>query len=520
MRQNFLSKSALLAENLELRARLEEAEEMLRAIGHGEADALVIESGAGPKVYTIQGQEAETNRFRSEMLAQVSDAVIAVDDEERVIYLNAAAERLYGFPSSSALGRALSEIHGSRWPNPEDEAAAAAAFRERGEWRGECVHVRNDSREVNVELSITALRNSGEHAGGRLAVIRDVTERRRHEAKVLVSEIRYRRLFETAHDGVLILDPGARKIVDANPFMTQMLGYSHDQLVGKELFEIGLLKDETASQEMFRKLQQSHEVRYEDLPLETRTGRHQEVEVVANLYDENGHPVIQCNIRDITERRRGEEHVKLLMAEVNHRARNLLAVVQAFAQQTAKYGDPATFAARFSDRIDGLAAGQDLLVRNQWLGVEVVDLVEAQLSHFKDLIGARVLIEGPRALTLNMAAAQGIGMALHELATNAAKHGALSNREGTVRIAWQVIGAAKPVFSMSWVEDGGPRVVAPTRRGFGQIVIGRMAEAAVEGRAEIVFRESGLSWNLCAPAENALTQGEPQIQMRPRNEAR
>ncbi len=225
---------------------------MLRAISRGEADALVIESGAGPKVYTIQGQEAETNRLRSEMLAQVSDAVIAVDGEERVIYLNAAAERLYGLSASSALGRALSEIHRSRWLNPESEAAAAAAFRARGEWRGECIHVRNDGHELNVELSITALRDNGEHAGGRLAVIRDVTERKQHEEKVLVSEIRYRRLFETAHDGVLILDPGTRKIIDANPFMTQMLDYPHDQLVGKELFEIGLLKDEAASQEMFR----------------------------------------------------------------------------------------------------------------------------------------------------------------------------------------------------------------------------------------------------------------------------
>jgi PAS domain S-box-containing protein len=124
------------------------------------------------------------------------------------------------------------------------------------------------------------------------------------------SEIRYRRLFETAHDGVLLLDPGTRKITDANPFMTKLLGYSHSQLVGKELFEIGLLKDEVASKEMFRKLKRKHEVRYEDLPLESRGGRHQEVEVVANLYQEDGHAVIQCNIRDITERKAAEARLR------------------------------------------------------------------------------------------------------------------------------------------------------------------------------------------------------------------
>ncbi len=394
-----------------------------------------------------------------------------------------------------------------RWLRPEDEAAATTALRERGEWRGENIHVRHDGRELNVESGITVLQEFAGQPPGVLAVIRDVTMRKQHEDIVLVSEIRYRRLFETAHDGVLILDPGSRKIIDANPFMTQMLGYAHNQLVGKELFEIGLLKDEAASQEMVRNLKRTNQVRYENLPLESQGGHYQEVEVVANLYDENGFPVIQCNIRDITERKRTEEHVKLLMAEVNHRAKNLLAVVQAIADQTAKYGDPATFAARLSDRIDGLAAGQDLLVRNQWQGVEVADLVEAQLAHFKDLIGTRVLIEGPRA-RLTMTAAQGIGMALHELATNAVKYGALSNHDGHVRIAWQVTAAAKPAFSMSWLEDGGPKVAAPTRKGFGQIVIGRMAEAAVEGFAEIVFRETGLSWHLSAPAENALASAE------------
>lgn len=156
-------------------------------------------------------------------------------------------------------------------------------------------------------VSIEAQRSSnGQEC--RVAVM-DITERKLVEDKVRLSETRYRRLFETAHDGVLLLDPVTRKITDANPFMTQLLGYPQEQLVGKELFEIGLLKDEVASQAMFRKLKQSHEVRYEDLPLESREGQRREVEVVANLYRENGHDVIQCNIRDITERRVAEREI-------------------------------------------------------------------------------------------------------------------------------------------------------------------------------------------------------------------
>jgi PAS domain S-box-containing protein len=142
----------------------------------------------------------------------------------------------------------------------------------------------------------------------------DITERRQAVDKMRISEIRYRRLFETANDGLILLDPVTRKITEVNPFMTTLLGYSHDQLIGKELFEIGLLKDEGTSQEMFQKLKRKHEVRYEDLPLESQTGRHQEVEVVANLYQENGHSVIQCNIRDITQRKETENALTRMAA--------------------------------------------------------------------------------------------------------------------------------------------------------------------------------------------------------------
>ncbi|MBC8040654.1 MAG: PAS domain S-box protein, partial [Opitutaceae bacterium] len=142
------------------------------------------------------------------------------------------------------------------------------------------------------------------------AVVVDITARKYAENKMRVSEVRYRRLFEASKDGVLLLDPATCKITDANPFMTALLGYSHEQLVGKQLFEIGLLKDETASRTMFEKLKKSHQVRYENLPLESQSGRHQEVEVVANLYQENGQAVIQCNIRDITVRKKAEDALR------------------------------------------------------------------------------------------------------------------------------------------------------------------------------------------------------------------
>lgn len=317
-----------------------------------------------------------------------------------------------------------------------------------------------------------------------------------------ISEVRYRRLFEAAKDGVLLVDPATRKITDANPFMTELLGYSHDELVGKEPFEIGLLKDEVASQDIFMALRKNCEVRYENLPLEGVDGSQHEVEVVANVYDENGHPIIQCNIRDITVRKRREAHNKLLLAEVNHRARNLLAVVQVIAHQTAKHGDQATFVSRLIQRIGGLAASQDLLVESEWLGVGLAELVRSQLAHFKDLFGERVTINGP-PVRLTSAAAQGLGMALHELGTNASKHGALSNDKGRVHISWH-LDEAKANFSMSWIEELGPSVIPPKHKGFGQKVLESMVEAAVSGVTEIAYSPAGFFWNLRAPVGRVL----------------
>ena len=127
------------------------------------------------------------------------------------------------------------------------------------------------------------------------------------------SEIRYRRLFESARDGILILDAVTLKITDVNPFMTDLLGYTHKEFLGKELWEIGLFNDKDASKRAFQELQVTGYLRYEDLPLQSTKGQRREVEFVSNVYQEDGRPVIQCNIRDITDRKRGEEELGLIL---------------------------------------------------------------------------------------------------------------------------------------------------------------------------------------------------------------
>jgi PAS domain S-box-containing protein len=140
-----------------------------------------------------------------------------------------------------------------------------------------------------------------------LLAIEDVTDRRRMARELKSSEIRYRRLFEAAHDGILLVDPDTHRITDANPFMVGLLGYPRDELVGKELWEIGLLRDEEVSREAFRSLIGTGSIRYEGLPLMSKDGRRCEVEFVSNVYREDDRAVIQCNIRDITDRMRMQE---------------------------------------------------------------------------------------------------------------------------------------------------------------------------------------------------------------------
>ncbi len=151
-------------------------------------------------------------------------------------------------------------------------------------------------------------------------VKQNITERTQTEESLRASELRYRRLFESAKDGILILNAETGKIVDANPYLMEKLGYSYEELVGKELWEIGVLKDNAAAKEAFEELQEKGYIRYDDLPLQTRGGHVAQVEFVSNIYRVGDSKVIQCNIRDITERRAAAEH----LVQMEGRYRGLL----------------------------------------------------------------------------------------------------------------------------------------------------------------------------------------------------
>lgn len=211
---------------------------------------------------------------------------------------------------------------------------------------------------------------------------------------------------------------------------------------------------------------------------------------------------------DITDRKQTEEHIRMLLSEVNHRSKNMLSIVSAIARQT-KAPSREEFVQRFSDRVQALAASHDLLAKSQWQSIAVSELLRAQLGHFGPLIGHRLTMDGP-PLELSVAAAQSIGMVVHELATNAAKHGALSNDAGCVDLAWHIdneTATPEDRFVIRWIERDGPPVMAPAHRGYGSTVIKNMVELSLDGQVQLDYFLTGLSWQLTCPTHKILHDG-------------
>jgi PAS domain S-box-containing protein len=169
--------------------------------------------------------------------------------------------------------------------------------------------------EYWIRTTKAPVRNAAGEVTAVLGLFEDITDRKLASNALEASERRYRRLFESAKDGILILDADSGNIVDVNPYLERLVGYAHEELLGKQLWEIGAFRDIAASREAFATLQTQKYVRYEDLPLQARDGRKVDVEFVSNVYAVDGGNVIQCNIRDITERRKAEtERARLTMA--------------------------------------------------------------------------------------------------------------------------------------------------------------------------------------------------------------
>jgi len=269
--------------------------------------------------------------YSEEIVATLREPFLVLDKALRVVTANASFYRTFRAARDETVGRFLYELGNGQWDIPVLRTLLGKAIP-----KALAVHdfeVEHDFPTIgrrSMLLNARRLPRNGEHPNLVLLAIEDVTERRRADTALQESELRFRRLFQTAKDGILILDTSLGMIIDANPFMCGLLGYELDDFLGKELWEIGLFRDKKASREAYRELLAEGYIRYEHLPLKTKSGEEVEVEFVSNLYTVGNRQVAQCNIRDITERSRLERQAKAqaaALADLHRRKDEFLAML-------------------------------------------------------------------------------------------------------------------------------------------------------------------------------------------------
>ncbi len=252
----------------------------------------------------------ESLDYATGIIATLHESLLVLDEDLRVVSANASFYQAFQVSEEDTEGHFIYELVQGEWDLPRLRTLLEELLPQNHEFKD--VEVEHAFPEIGLRvmrLNARRVRKPDDHSELILLAIEDVTDARIAQRRVRDSEQRYRRLFESARDGILILDAGTMTIVDANPYMSELLGYSHEEFEGKQLWEIGLFQDKAESEAAVRTLREVGYVRYEDLPLESEAGVVREVEFVCNVYEEDGRQVAQCNIRDITERRRLERQI-------------------------------------------------------------------------------------------------------------------------------------------------------------------------------------------------------------------
>jgi PAS domain S-box-containing protein len=402
-------------------------------------------------------------------------------------------------PPDRVIGRTFQEVSPHmplHWGDAHDRVLAGAELAQEEDFVP-----RYDGRAVWVRWSMKPWQDAHGRIGGALLFSELVTQQVEMKQALHESEARFRATFENAAVGISHMTPDGR-FLRFNKAQSRILGWPAGELITKSVQEITHPDDLAVELAQLKELEDG---RVESYSVDKRELRKDGTIVwirhtVSCVRRSDGSiDYLVSVIEDISARKHAEVQVRLLIREAKHRVKNLLGLVQVIARQTAA-SSPEDFIGRFNERIQALAANQALLDHAQRRGVDLQHLVRAQLTPFADLLGSRIVVRGPK-LQLNAAAAQAVGLALHELATNAGKYGALSTDAGRVDVDWQSEGGA---FMMSWIERNGPPVRSPQRQGFGTTVIDSMARLTVGGEVEIDYAPSGLAWRLVCPVANVL----------------
>jgi PAS domain S-box-containing protein len=315
------------------------------------------------------------------------------------------------------------------------------------------------------------------------------------------SQERYRRVFEQTSDLIITADLN-QVITDCNPAAAAAVGVPREEAIGRAISEFISPADfDRTTRKLREKIEHGGSTRY-DVQVRSSSGEWLYWEINSGLIqDPAGNPVgLHVVGRDVTERRRFEDHQTLLVNELNHRVKNTLAIVQSLAQQSFKsVASPQEARRSFDARLTALAAAHNLLTRQSWENASLKETLSAAVSATAGAKAAQVVLNGPE-VTLPPQTAVSVAMAAHELCTNAVKYGALSNDGGSVAVDWKIVhGESGARLHLEWLEQGGPPVAAPGRRGFGSRLIERGLAAELRGTVRLEFAASGVRCILEAP---------------------
>ncbi len=262
-----------------------------------------------------EAKSGSSHNYSDAIMQAMSEPLLVLDAGIRIRVATRSFYAMFKSTPEQTLGRSLYDLGNGQWNIPVLRKLLDELLPANGKFdEFQVEHVFPDIGPRTMLLNARWLNDGGENTKLILLAISDITERRAAQQNLEVSEVRYRRLFEAAHDGILILSTSTSKITEVNPFMLELLNYPRGHFIGKELWEIGIFRDKEANQNAMRKLHQNGSIRFEDLPLQDRHGHRHPVEIVANIYQEGPGPVIQCNIRDIADRVRFEREREALLA--------------------------------------------------------------------------------------------------------------------------------------------------------------------------------------------------------------
>jgi len=433
-----------------------------------------------------------------------NDAIISTSLDSIITSWNVGAERLFGYSAKEAVGKPITMLYP---PDRIEESREILSRIRRGERidHSETARQHKDGRALEISLTVSPIKDGEGKAIGVSEIAQDVAERKQGEAHLRESEERYRTLFEAIDEGFCIIEkvdtkPSALsdfRYLIANPSFATQAGVAN--VVGKTIREAF----PGESQEWFdiydAVLRTGEAIRFErDLSTQGRV-----LELYAFRLDDATQRRVAVIFADITARKRAETHQQLLVNELNHRVKNTLAAVQSIAAQSLKGALDVEHRKTFEARLIALARTHDLLSQGNWENASLRDVLLQELEPYRSDEGTRFVVEGSD-LALNPKAALALGMAFHELATNAAKYGALSRTSGQIRVTWDILNNSEPgAFRLKWKESGGPLVKQTERKGFGSTVIERGLSLELDGEVQLDFDPGGLVCTMEIPLATA-----------------